>query len=353
MANRYWVGGTGNWSDIAHWSATTGGAGGASVPTSVDNALFDALSFSATGQTVTVDVVINCADMNWTGALYNPTLDGGQANNIFGSLILISAMTITQTGPITFSATTMGKTITTAGLTILSTVTFDGVGGGWTLQDALILSSNRNLVLNKGTLDTNGKSVTCNNFNTSNSNIRTLTLGSSTLTVGGSWFLPTVTNLTFNPGTSTIVMSGTTSPGFSSGGLTYNNVTLSGSPYVGINQDTTFNTLTFAASTTIRASGTQTITNLVANGAAGNITIQSQTTGTPYTFRVLTGTITFNYCSIQDCTATGGATFNAINSTNVSGNTGITFSGSGYGHKIFGLSISKIYGISPSKINGI
>ena len=36
MANRYWVGNGGNWSDTAHWSTTSGGSGGASVPTSTD-----------------------------------------------------------------------------------------------------------------------------------------------------------------------------------------------------------------------------------------------------------------------------------------------------------------------------
>lgn len=43
MANRYWVGGTGTWnsSNTTNWSATSGGAGGASVPTSVDDVFFD------------------------------------------------------------------------------------------------------------------------------------------------------------------------------------------------------------------------------------------------------------------------------------------------------------------------
>lgn len=38
MANRFWVGGTGYWSDAAHWSATRDGVVGASVPTKNDNA---------------------------------------------------------------------------------------------------------------------------------------------------------------------------------------------------------------------------------------------------------------------------------------------------------------------------
>lgn len=38
MANRYWVGGSGNWSDTAHWSDVVSGTGGASVPTVGDTA---------------------------------------------------------------------------------------------------------------------------------------------------------------------------------------------------------------------------------------------------------------------------------------------------------------------------
>jgi len=46
MANRYWVGGTGTWdsSSTANWSGTSGGLGGASVPTSADDVYFDANS---------------------------------------------------------------------------------------------------------------------------------------------------------------------------------------------------------------------------------------------------------------------------------------------------------------------
>lgn len=54
MASRYWVGGAGTWdgTSTTHWSATSGGAGGASVPTSADDVFFDANSGSG---------VLNCA----------------------------------------------------------------------------------------------------------------------------------------------------------------------------------------------------------------------------------------------------------------------------------------------------
>lgn len=43
MASRYWVGGSGLWNstDTSHWSATSGGAGGASVPGASDHVTFD------------------------------------------------------------------------------------------------------------------------------------------------------------------------------------------------------------------------------------------------------------------------------------------------------------------------
>lgn len=48
MANRYWVGGSGDWTDTAYWSTTSGGSGGASVPTSFDRANFDGNSGNPT-----------------------------------------------------------------------------------------------------------------------------------------------------------------------------------------------------------------------------------------------------------------------------------------------------------------
>lgn len=54
MANRYWIGGTGNWSDTSHWSASSGGAGGASKPTAADN--------------TDDEGVLDAADTQWTTA---------------------------------------------------------------------------------------------------------------------------------------------------------------------------------------------------------------------------------------------------------------------------------------------
>ncbi len=78
MADRYWVGDGGNWSDTAHWSLSNGGAGGASVPGQNDNGLF--LSTSVTSdQTIVLNVNINCKSINIEG-VDNLTFDSSDVD---------------------------------------------------------------------------------------------------------------------------------------------------------------------------------------------------------------------------------------------------------------------------------
>ncbi len=46
---KYWVGGSGNWSDSEHWAAVSGGAGGSGLPSLEDNVIIDDNSFSVSG----------------------------------------------------------------------------------------------------------------------------------------------------------------------------------------------------------------------------------------------------------------------------------------------------------------
>ena len=91
---KYWVGGSGNWSDDTnHWALSSGGLPGiGNLPTSSDNVIFDILS-SAIAYTVTTDAAANCADMTWGNPLIGaPTLAGSFALNIYGSLSFVSGM---------------------------------------------------------------------------------------------------------------------------------------------------------------------------------------------------------------------------------------------------------------------
>ena len=75
MASRFWVGGTGTWnaSNTTNWAATSGGAGGQSVPGTGDTVTFDASSGSSF--TVTVESGYNPSVIALNGGLATITLN--------------------------------------------------------------------------------------------------------------------------------------------------------------------------------------------------------------------------------------------------------------------------------------
>jgi hypothetical protein len=83
-ADRFWVGGTGVWNNPANWSATSGGAGGAGVPTGADRVIFD---LAGTG-TVTVNVAASCAIFDWTAAAGSLTIDNAQSLTVGGNMTM-------------------------------------------------------------------------------------------------------------------------------------------------------------------------------------------------------------------------------------------------------------------------
>jgi len=65
-ADYFWIGGTGNWSDISHWATTSNGViTHGQAPTADDDVYFDFNSFDAPGQVVTLNSsIIFCRNMN-------------------------------------------------------------------------------------------------------------------------------------------------------------------------------------------------------------------------------------------------------------------------------------------------
>ena len=172
MADRYWVGAAGNWSDTAKWSLTSGGAGGASVPTASDVAIFNSLSNTGTtAWTVTVDVAAPLLGLTCTP----------DASLTFASAGNLSVSGNTQ---ITCSSGTreviMGATGATLG----------------------------NVTLTTGTFRVNGFTVNMNSFTSASATVRTLSFGSGTGVINITGNSRTVWNVT-NAGTSTITGTST------------------------------------------------------------------------------------------------------------------------------------------------
>ena len=285
MATRYWVLGSGTWdtTTTTNWSTTSGGVGGASAPTSVDDVIFDANSnVGTTIFTVTIPSTANCLSFSTGGAggaldaVMTLSLGATSALNVYGSFTLPDT-NFTWTGAasnLNFLSSTTGNTITTNGIVLTSTiVSWNNVNGGWTLGSALTLVNNTAFLV-AGSLNTGGYTIAIPAITLNGSGAKTLTLGSSTVTLTAlaPWTY-SGSNLTLNAGTSTINCSGATAT-FTGGGLTYYNVgfTSTAISAVIITGANTFNNLTIAA----RAGsgiGTLSFESAVTNTVNGTLTI--------------------------------------------------------------------------------
>jgi hypothetical protein len=276
MADRYWVGGAGTWdaTSTTNWATSSGGAGGASAPTSSDNVIFDSLS-NAIAYTVTVGTDAVCNDLTADGALVgNVTFSLSATAKIdCHSNFTLAATGITWTGVtgtiVTFRATTTGKTITTNGVTLTNTrLDFNGVGGEWALGSALTYGAGSAFNVIAGTFNTGNFNITGGAFNSTGNLTRAINLGSSTVTLSSTTVVTfSGLNLTFNAGTSQITC-GAVNPTFNGGGLTFYNVSVASAANGGavINGANTFNDLTF---TSRNATGRRAVTfndNQTVNG---------------------------------------------------------------------------------------
>lgn len=348
MADRYWVGGAGTWdaTTTTNWSATSGGAGGASAPTSADNAIFNSAS-NATAYAVTVGTNAVAADITIAGPVTgNVTITWLSTSviNCYGSWFNAAsgvAHTSSATGgALNFLATTTGKTVNTNGVAIAATlspnINFNGASGGWTLTGSGLTFTGI-LSVTQGAFDTGSFNITAAVFQSSGTNVRSVSLGSSTITLNTAspWNFSTTTNLTFNAGTSTIICSNAT-PTFAGGGLTYNNVqftSTAGGNTTTITGNNTFNNLSQTSPTSNRRDmsigANQTVTGTFTPGAANQysvrVRVQSSGAGSPVTLTVAT-VATLSDVDFRDINAAGtSAPWSGTRLGNGLGNTNITF----------------------------
>lgn len=98
MADRYWVGGSNPWGggfdSTSNWSTTSGGSGGASIPTSADNVFFNAASGSGSTWIYTSAVCNNLITTGYTGTLVSQ-LQGYPW--VYGTLTLGKSLDISPT----------------------------------------------------------------------------------------------------------------------------------------------------------------------------------------------------------------------------------------------------------------
>jgi hypothetical protein len=349
----YWVGNGGRWSDPAHWALSSGGASGICVPNQLDNVVFDGQSFTLPSQTVTQDAVLaTCRSLSWAAATNAPTFSGAAANQlaIYGSLTWSPTMSQQWLGETLLLG---GGTLTSAGQAFGGALTINAPSETISLADALRQprTGGSGLTLTAGSLLTNDQPVQVRSLTsapldgTTTPPARTLTLGASAVEItAGAWSLTQPASLTFDAGTSTILLS--TGAAFSGNGFTYNVVqtganathtvggsgsTFSSLQLAGVNYVTGSNTITQqltlapgstyqfgAGTTTTFAAGAA----VQANGTGAKvITLQSTVSGQPFTWSKPAGTVCASYIYLRDSQAQGGAYFEAGQNANNQGNT--------------------------------
>ena len=342
MADRYWVGGTGSWdtTTTTNWSASSGGAGGASVPTSADNVFFD----QAGTYTVNLTGALTCLDITVSAGTVTLANGTSPSMNVAGSMSLVAGTVWSSTANVTFSSTTTGRVVTTNGVLIQSNnFIFNGIGGGWTLGSALTFNLG-NLQVLAGSFSTSatGYAITLpsGQLFLNSSSVRSVNLNSSTVSFGvnsaSALAMSTATNLTFNAGTSQINLTGSSS-GINAAGnaFTFYNVSFT-SAAVGqftISGTNTFNNLTFsgpasAGSKTVFFNAGQTINGVLSTtGTAGNRRVLLRTdTGTIAYTLTINGTPSLTDADFQDLYVIGtAAPISGTRLGNRGGTSGITF----------------------------
>lgn len=273
MASRFWVGGTGTWdaSDTTHWSATSGGAGGASVPGSSDTVTFNG---SSGGGTVTVNTDVTVQSI--TCGAFTGTLDFS-ANNNNVTLSSANAFSGSGTGTRTINLGNGTWTFTTAG------------GTPWNMATTTNLTFNANSSILAFTGVGSGPSAV-------------------TSFVGG--------GLTYNAVQVAAQANGSQFRHVTSVS-TFASFTMAGPNVL----DISVSPLTAA--------------NLALNGtASGLILVRGNPEGTSKTLSVASNAPTMNWCAFRDITCSGGASFVANNSFDLGHNSGVTINGpsGGGGH---------------------
>lgn len=365
MADRYWVGGSGTWdsSSTANWSATSGGAAGASAPTDSDNAYFDGASDSGAPFTVTISGEVSCANLIVGDGTTVSALDAAMTLagtsvtvNVYGSLYFPATnLTRTATGAVIFQSAAGSHTITTNGVSLAATASgnsavlvgpSDWSTATYTLGSALTIATG-SMQLRSGTFDTANNNVTVSSSFIFNSvNAKTLTLGASTLAIGivNNAFPFTegadTTNTTINAGTSTITFNGSSTrinDGLTSGGFTFYNVRFlsQSAGTTTINGANTFNNFEqrSLSATGVRSlvfNNNQTVNGILtlghANTAIRRVFARSNVIGASTTITLNGSLATLANVDFRDITAAGTVgTWTGTRIGNCLGNSGITF----------------------------
>jgi len=341
--NRYWVGDSGAWADVAHWSLTSGGSGGADIPLPQDTAIVD----SGSGFPVYVGIRNIYTNVVWAGCAFVATqttttdlrfkLQHGRlmlANNIdFNSRATFEGDSNNRISLIPRGTQTINHP--SAMLRITPTY-FYGPGIVKLLSDFNNLGG---MVLGTGSIDINGFILGCTSFSlgaaaatrtidfTNGGKIRVDSGAANFTGTGFSFVVPANGVLEMVGGaSSTITTAGLTMPGLSSGKTgafvtTLADTYLSSGGFSHTSGSVNFNGQTCVFTSFVSSGSSRTLLL-----GASNITVNGDFTftGNGLVFTPDTSTITVNATTVDTIVNLKGAAFNILLLKTASGSGSIT-----------------------------
>jgi hypothetical protein len=291
------------------------------------------------GSTITKGLRRSGRTLDFSGCTGNPALTVTSTSLVSGSITLAAGMTVTAVSDVTFTGMS-AAVLTTAGVSWNGVLLVNkGTGGKLTLGGNLtnVQATGQTLVVTSGEFDANDFNVTTSSVSFGSNATVIARLGNGTWTCNGAGvndgFVFGPLGTMFSEG-STITITGTGANGkrMGLGGNPLYNIVVIASDNVTVGGSARYNRLTLNTAamtngTKFLASSTQTMQVLTGNGSAGNLVkIVSATPATFYTFTSPSINVSVNFFSIQDSHAVGVASwFAGTGSTNVSGNTGWSF----------------------------
>lgn len=323
MANRFFINVGTSWNSTANWSTSSGGGGGASIPTILDAVFFDANSGSCN-----IDVNANCLSLDSTGYANTITQDSTKTLTVASGTFLWAAGTFAGgDADIYFGGdfSQTGGTFTATSATCYVTGNAAISGGSFAHNNGLFLFDNTaDKTFNPGGKTFWSVQVNCPGF------VRALTgnlTGGGNVTVTDGILRLSGYNLVFAAGTftltNTLYLDGTETISYSSlvnatGTVVYENT---GATAVLNNFGTQFYHLTFLRGKThnVTASSTINITGTLAASGTGLATLRSTSPATQYAFNCSSPQSLAAVMDVQDCNAISGSAIAAYGSTN-SGN---------------------------------
>jgi gliding motility-associated-like protein len=189
--DKFWVGGSGNWSETDHWSSHSGGTGGAGVPDKTDRVHFDAQSFTRPEQEVTLADSAFCEEFSWTNTDYLPSfraVDKHAVLSVYGSFKLPDQehIRLLFQGTICFRSKNRSE-IDFAGNRFEGQELILNGSGTYHLENDINTNGLSSLTFIEGTFITNNYNLFFASYRNTGTSKIFLDLGKSKVTVNKSW----------------------------------------------------------------------------------------------------------------------------------------------------------------------